>query len=288
MLTKQNEMQHNSGDFITNLDTFDQMLGFCKRLATTGFVPNEARGKPDEVLARLQYGHEIKLKPMQALKSIAVINGRPCVWGDALLGLIQSHPDFEDIIEVQGENMAACTIKRRGKTECTRTFSVEDAKRAGLYGRKGPWSTYPKRMLQMRARAFALRDSFADVLMGVETAEEVRDYPQEKIVNIASDVNANVSRVEFIKNKLEQEEANATMLESYEDGADPQENYQEKLIGYVQEFNIPEEIYNPWLLKANVHLLSELDNEQAKKCVEFIELKYCGSRTTDGARANEV
>jgi hypothetical protein len=36
---------------------------------------------------------------------------------------------------------------------------------------------YPKRMRQMRARAFALRDVFPDVLRGLPVAEEVMDMP---------------------------------------------------------------------------------------------------------------
>jgi hypothetical protein len=59
-------------------------------------------------------------------------------------------------------------------------FSVEDAKRAGLWGKQGPWTAYPKRMLSMRARGFAIRDCFADVLKGLITAEEAQDYPSDK------------------------------------------------------------------------------------------------------------
>ena len=58
----------------------------------------------------------------------------------------------------------------------TRTFSAEDAKRAGLAGKSGPWTQYPDRMMQLRARAFALRDTFADKLRGINVREEVQDY----------------------------------------------------------------------------------------------------------------
>ena len=44
-------------------------------------------------------------------------------------------------------------------------------------GKQGPWTQYPKRMRQMRARAFALRDVFADILKGMPIAEELQDYP---------------------------------------------------------------------------------------------------------------
>jgi hypothetical protein len=67
-------------------------------------------------------------------------------------------------------------------------FSVEDAKRAGLWGKQGPWSAYPKRMMQMRARGFALRDAFPDVLKGLITAEEAQDYPDEAKPKQARDI----------------------------------------------------------------------------------------------------
>jgi hypothetical protein len=70
--------------------------------------------------------------------------------------------------------------KRKGRTPVVFKFSVEEAKRALLWGKAGPWTAYPKRMMQMRARGFALRDAFADVLTGLITAEEAHDYPAEQ------------------------------------------------------------------------------------------------------------
>jgi hypothetical protein len=73
---------------------------------------------------------------------------------------------------------AVCQTSRKGKdANVVGRFSVADAKRAGLWGKSGPWTQYPRRMLQLRARGFALRDAFPDVLKGLVTAEEAQDYP---------------------------------------------------------------------------------------------------------------
>jgi hypothetical protein len=72
--------------------------------------------------------------------------------------------------------------KRKNRTEVISKYSVEDAKRAGLWNKQGPWTQYPKRMLQMRARGFALRDAFPDVLKGLITVEEAQDYPEDTAV----------------------------------------------------------------------------------------------------------
>ena len=131
----------------------------------------------------MQWGHEVGLAPMQALQNIAVINGKPSVYGDAAMALVQASPvcdDIEEFFEGEGgELTAVCIAKRKGRKPVTAKFSVNDAKRAGLWGKQGPWSAYPKRMMQMRARGFALRDAFPDVLKGLITTEEAQDYPDE-------------------------------------------------------------------------------------------------------------
>jgi hypothetical protein len=136
----------------------------------------------------IQHGSEVGLSPMQSLQSIAVINGRPCVWGDAAIALVKASPVCEfvwETVEGDGDQMVAmCQAKRRGYEKATTvTFSVADAKKAGLWGKTGPWQQYPKRMLQLRARGFALRDAFPDVLRGLITAEEAQDYPQPVVAS---------------------------------------------------------------------------------------------------------
>jgi hypothetical protein len=166
------------------LQSFDDAMRFGKMVADSEFAPKDFRGKPASCVLAIQAGAEIGLGPMQALQSIAVVNGRPSVFGDAALALVMGSPVCEYVsegIDGEGEQMAAvCVAKRRGYEKGTVVrFSVSDAKKAGLWGKSGPWTQYPKRMLQMRARGFALRDAFPDVLKGLVTAEEAQDYPQQ-------------------------------------------------------------------------------------------------------------
>ena len=107
-----------------------------------------------------------------------------------MLALVRGSGLLEYIKEEPTDAGCTCTVKRRGEDEVCRSFSMEDAKRAGLAGKQGPWAQYPKRMLQMRARSWALRDVFPDVLKGVYIAEEARDMPTEK------DITADASTVD--------------------------------------------------------------------------------------------
>jgi len=168
----------------------DEAMRFADMLAGSSIVPKDYIGKPGNCLVAIQWGMELGLQPMQAMQSIAVINGRPSLWGDAMLALVKAHPAFEWIKEECDGSVATCTIKRRGEPEVVQSFSLEEAKRAGLTGKQGPWTQYPKRMLQMRARGFALRDAFPDALRGVVSAEEARDTPTERDMGAAEVVSS--------------------------------------------------------------------------------------------------
>lgn len=156
--------------------TFEQALTFSDYLAESDMVPKDFKGKPGNCLIAMQWGSELGLKPLQALQNIAVINGRPALWGDAVIAIVRGSPLCEYVIEeLDAQGSAVCRVKRRGEQEQVRTFSDMDAKTAGLLGKQGPWTTNPKRMKQMRARSFALRDVFPDVLKGIAIAEEAQD-----------------------------------------------------------------------------------------------------------------
>ena len=162
----------------------DEAMRLAETLARSSMVPKNYQGKPEDILVATIWGKEIGLATMQALQNISVINGKPSVYGDAMMALVQASPvceDVEEFFENEGSPnpVAVCIASRKGRKPVTVKFSVEDAKRAGLWGKQGPWSAYPKRMMQMRARGFALRDAFPDVLKGMITAEEAQDYPDE-------------------------------------------------------------------------------------------------------------
>lgn len=169
----------------TQQDTFSlaprnmaEAMEFAKVIASSDMVPKHYINKPGNVLVAVQMGAELGLKPMQALQGIAVVNGNPTIWGDAMWALILSHPEYEDSTQDMTDTKCTVMLKRKNKSAVVSTFTMDDAKKAGLAGKQGPWQTAPKRMLQMRARAFACRDLFADALRGIKSTEEVRDYEE--------------------------------------------------------------------------------------------------------------
>jgi len=167
--------------------TFDDVWRMSDMIAQSDLAPKDYKGKPGNVMIAWQTGVELGItSPLQAIQNIAVINGRPTIWGDMMLAICRAAPawseaDFQEWIEGEGAQMVAnCTVRRRPNGNVAHyTFSMADAKDAGLLGKQGPWQQYPKRMLQMRARGFALRDTFTPELKGIRMAEEERDITPE-------------------------------------------------------------------------------------------------------------
>lgn len=162
------------------IDTLEGMYRFAQYVVASGFAPRGFE-KPESVLIAIQSGAELGLSPMQSLQSIAIINGRAGIYGDAALALVRGSglcASYSQKMEGEGDNRKAVVVsKRKDGCEIESTFSVSEAKKAGLWGKSGPWSQYPERMLMFRARGFNLRDNFGDVLKGFKTTEELQDYP---------------------------------------------------------------------------------------------------------------
>lgn len=162
------------------LKTLEEMWRFAQIALDSKWVPSDMTTVPDAFMA-IQYGAELGLSPMVSLKQIAIINGRPSVWGDVMLALCHysglfDEEAFEEWYSGTCPNddfTAHCRVKRKGAAKPRESsFSVADAKRAKLWAKK-TYQEYPQRMLLYRARAFTLRDAFTDVLQGLYSKEEM-------------------------------------------------------------------------------------------------------------------
>jgi hypothetical protein len=161
------------------ITSFQEAIKIAEYFSGTDLVPKDYRNKPANIVVAWQKGMELGLKPLQALSTIAVVNGRATVWGDGLIALVKNTSKEEwtnEWIEGDGDNMVAwCETKRQSQEQTIkRSFSVLEAIQAGLWG-NNTWAKYPKRMLQMRARGLCLRDAYPDTLTGIEIAEEIND-----------------------------------------------------------------------------------------------------------------
>ena len=198
---------------ILNPTTLAEALQMAEVISKSSIVPKDYQGNPGNVLVAIQWGMEIRVPPLQAMQNIAVINGRPSLWGDALLALCKASPLCEYITETVDGDTAVCVAKRRGDPQpVVREFSLEDAKKAGLSGKQGPWTQYPKRMLQMRARGYCLRDAFPDVLKGMAVAEEESDRDVIGTAETTGPDPKPASRIEALKAKINESLVKASAM----------------------------------------------------------------------------
>jgi hypothetical protein len=190
-----------------------EALQLASLLSKSKLVPKGFEN-PEACLVGILYGMEVGLSPIAALQRMAIIDGRPTIWGDAALALVQASgllvSILEDIIESEIHKnstphfSAICTVKREGRSDpVTRSFSIEDAKRASLWQKPGPWTDYPDRMLMMRARAFALRDAFPDVLMGLYIREEFEGSNNQGSINHQDKMQSNWDQNTINQDKIQ-------------------------------------------------------------------------------------
>lgn len=159
-------------------------LDACKAIARSEFAPKSYSNKPESIAIAAAMGARLGLDVFSSIQNIAVINGRPTLWGDAMLAVCQSHPHWRGM-DVEwsasnggGEDTVTVTVRRAEGQDVGRyvgRFSVKEARTAGVWEKTGPWTQYPRRMLELRARSFALRSAFADALMGFLAREEMDD-----------------------------------------------------------------------------------------------------------------
>lgn len=171
--------------------TLEESFRFAQLVCQAGLAPKSYEGKdgfpdPQKVVVGILTALELGVPPLQGLSGIAIINGRPSVWGDLAVALVQSKGLVadHDVVETgtfpNDDYTVTVRFWRRGQSKPYEgKFSVADAKRAGLWNnpKKQPWVSYPKRMVFNRARAFPLRDGFSDALKGIAIAEEMMDLP---------------------------------------------------------------------------------------------------------------
>jgi len=192
---------------------WDDMWRLASAIAKSDLAPKDFIGKPENCLIAMQMGFEVGIAPMSAIQNIAVINGRPSIWGDMMKAICINSglvTRFHEYVEGEGDEMTAhCIIGRAGwPDEIYQTFSIADAKRAGLLPAKpdAAWNKYPKRMLQMRARGFACRDAFPDRLRGIWSREEAIDMPPERysVHDVVGANNAPPSNLDELTDRMKQ------------------------------------------------------------------------------------
>lgn len=172
----------NSGVTVILPQSIDDIWRVARMAVVGGMAPKSLTdGKdPDEATSAcaiaIMAGAELGLTPLMALRSYAVVNGRPSLWGDGIKAVVRQSGRCEFIRAGGDLTKGWCEAKRSDTgEELRREFTWEQAKKANLSGKAGPWQQHPDMMMERRATARCLNDLFADVLGGIVSADEAQD-----------------------------------------------------------------------------------------------------------------
>lgn len=207
-------------DSLFSPSLYEHYQKVAETLSRSGVIPIAYRGKQEDIFVSMAMGYQLGFPVEQSLQDIAIINGRPCLWGDGLLSLALNHPEClsvdEEAIYDEKERIIgySCTVIRKGHKPHTKRFTLQDAQQAGLLSRGPVWKAYPERMLQMRARSFAIRDKFADALRGLRIAEieeEDSRIIDAEVSNVTLKGNTQTDKLKYLleyRNKNEERNVN--------------------------------------------------------------------------------
>lgn len=151
--------------------SIDDVERIAKMALASGFT---ACRRMEEAAMIIMTGHELGLSPMQSLRGIYIVSGKPVLSADLMVAVVRRSGLCSSwrVVVSTPEQCTIITI-RQGETEpSSRTWTLADAKRAGITG-KGTWSAYPATMLRHRCAADLAREVYPDVLMGLYDPEEL-------------------------------------------------------------------------------------------------------------------
>jgi hypothetical protein len=257
---------------------FDHYQKVAQVFSTSGVVPKAYIGKPNDIFIAMGMGYQLGFPIEQSLQDIAVINGRPCLWGDGLLSLCLNHPacegiDEEPIYKDDKFYGYSCTVRRKGHKPHTQTFTLDDAVQAKLISKPGAWEGYPKRMVQLRARGFAVRDKFADALRGLRIAEIEKE--DGRVIDGEVVEERKQERVEELKKKANNVNKNDSTGKENDQPIGDDDPIHPELLTYVnnliKEKNLTEKRMTDALNYFKVDSIESMTNKQANDFINMLK-----------------
>ena len=170
---------------VISLHTLEMCRSLAHHFCSTEMVPKQFREKPEDGAVAIMWGNEIGLDPLQSLQNVSVVNGTPSLWGDALTAIVKGSGQCEYLTSTFDDSTMTATVKtkRVNEPEEIRSYSMDDAKKAGL-ATKDTYMKHPKRMLQARARSHLLNDVYPDLLKGIKIREVMEEDGPRKEVDV--------------------------------------------------------------------------------------------------------
>lgn len=169
-------------------------------LCKSQLVPTDYQGKPENCLIALDVANRVGLSPLTVMQNLYIVKGKPAWSGQFCVAAINGCGKFTPIEYVFTEKGGGgCYVKCMRKADgiiCeSETITMQMAKDEGWIGKTGSkWLTMPKQMMMYRAAAFFARTYCPEVLLGIQTNDEITDVhgedkPQQEKITLTLEGN---------------------------------------------------------------------------------------------------
>ncbi len=134
-----------------------------------------------QAVALLLLAQSEGLHPMTAVRKYHIIQGKPAKTAETMLAEFKQVGGKVKWHQLDN-NIADATFISPDGDEIRITWTLEDAKRAGLHNREN-WKKYPRAMLRSRVISEGIRTIYPQIVFGVYTPDEVIDIVENQSAN---------------------------------------------------------------------------------------------------------
>jgi len=193
-MTESTALTTTNGSAFSGIAAFEDAQRMAKSLASSTLVPPQFQGQAGfaNCLVALEIAHRMRMSPFVVVQNLHIIHGRPSWSSQFIIGLINGCGRFSPLryeMTGKGDTLACTAVATElstGEELRGPEVSMSMAKREGWATKSGSkWATMPELMCRYRAAAFFGRIYIPELLVGIQTQEEVLDVEPVTITEAA-------------------------------------------------------------------------------------------------------
>jgi hypothetical protein len=192
-----------SGSVFSGIQAFEDAQRIAKALASSTLIPPQFQGQQGfaNCLVALNISRRMGMDPLMVMQNLHIIHGRPSWSSQFIIGLINGCGRFSPLryeINGKGDTLACTAVATElatGEELRGPEVTMAMAKREGWATKSGSkWATMPELMIRYRAAAFWGRLYIPELLVGIQTQEEVLDVQPVTVTEASvADLNATIA-----------------------------------------------------------------------------------------------
>lgn len=166
------------------LMSMEKVMELGTMLAKSTIIPVAYQNYPENCIIAVDMANRMGLSPIVVMQNLYVIQGKPSWSGQAMASMIRNSRQFKNVelhyVGTEGDDSygayVTATRTSSGQELVGSKVTIGTAKKEGWYQKSGSkWQSIPSLMLAYRAYAFFGRVYAPELLMGLQSVEEVAD-----------------------------------------------------------------------------------------------------------------